>query len=128
MLVVAGVAIREASLLVALRPPGGTHGGYWELPGGKMAPGESPPEALVRELREELGVEAEIGPVYDVIHHRYPDREVLLLFYRVTLDGEPQALDPGAEIRWVNAAEIRNLRWLPADLELAERLARELEG
>ena len=128
LLVVAAACIRDGLLLGARRPPHARHGGRWELPGGKVGPDEHPEDALRRELHEELGVAARPGRIRDVVHHRYPDRTVLLLVYRCALDGEPVPCEPGIEIGWADAAAVRALDWIEADRALAQDLAAELEG
>lgn len=112
-IVVAGALISHDVLLVAQRARPAELAGLWELPGGKVAPGESDAQALARELYEELeirvSVGARIGP--DV---RLPNG-MTLRAYRVTLtDGSPQPHDHRA-LRWVSAAELRDLPWVPAD-------------
>lgn len=96
----------------------------WEFPGGKIEPGESPEEALRRELREELDVEAEIGAVYEVVSHRYPEFDLLMLVYECTLDRPPVAREV-AEVRWVPPARLFDQPILPADKPLVERLQAE---
>src|ERR1700729_3548186 len=88
--VVAGVIRRDdGRLLITQRLADDTLGGYWEFPGGKVDPGEELGAALARELREEIGVEAEIGAEIHHIVHAYPDRDVRLYFYDVRiLSGE----------------------------------------
>ena len=111
--VVAGALIAGSMVLVAqrVRPP--ELAGRWELPGGKVAAGETEPEALVRELAEELGVEVQVGP-------RLGDDVVLtatttLRAYQVSLvRGEPEPHDHAA-LRWVSAAELGDVDWVPAD-------------
>jgi 8-oxo-dGTP diphosphatase len=125
ILVTAGVVIREGRVLVARRKAGSHLGGLWEFPGGKLEPGESPEECLARELREELGISVRVGRVLETVYHRYPEKNVLLLFYACQITGgEPQALD-AANVAWVRRAELSDLEWVPADVTFVERLASE---
>lgn len=116
----------EADRYLISRRPEGTHlAQSWEFPGGKVDPGEPPDRALVRELREELGVEVAVGDIFAVGHHVYPEREVLLLVYDArVVRGEPVCLEV-AEFRWVSAAELTTIPLPPADMPVVERLARE---
>lgn len=115
-IVVAAAVLRRSRLLVAQRARPPELAGRWELPGGKVAAGESEPEALARELSEELGLavdDVEVG-------NRLGDDVVLnagmtLRAYHVRLiRGEPRAHDHRA-LRWVTAAELDGLEWVPAD-------------
>ncbi len=117
VLVSAGVLIEGARVLVTKRKAGAHLAGLWEFPGGKVAPGESPQAALVRELHEELGVRARVGRPLDVAHHAYPEREILLLFFLVELEAgspAPRALDV-ADLAWVGAEGLGGLVFPPAD-------------
>ncbi len=110
--VVAGALIRDGALLVAQRQRPPQLAGLWELPGGKVAPGETEPEALARELHEELGVYVEVGPR---LGGDVPSGSVLLRAYVVELTcGAPHPHDHGA-LRWVEASELDDLEWVPAD-------------
>lgn len=101
--VVAAVVRRGDTILVTRRPDRPGTPGQWEFPGGKVEPGEAEPEALARELREELGCEAVVGPLLLRHRHAYPELEVELAFYRC-------ALAPGVEPRTVGVAA---LAWAP---------------
>ena len=102
-------------------------GGLWELPGGKVEEGESPAGALAREVEEELGVGCQVGPIFDVVFHRYPTFDLLMLVYTCQLDGEPRAVQV-AEVAWVAPDRLADYPVLPADVPLVERLAREGQG
>ncbi len=123
ILVAAGVLEREGSVLAARRKKGSHLEGHWEFPGGKIEAGESPEECLVRELAEEIGVVVEPRGILEVVFHRYPEKNVLLLFYRCDLlEGEPRALECD-EIRWVALPDLPSLDWAPADVPFVRRLA-----
>jgi 8-oxo-dGTP diphosphatase len=123
ILVAAAVLEREGKILAARRKKGAHLEGRWEFPGGKLEPGESPQECLVRELQEEAGILVEPREILEVVFHRYSEKSVLLLFYRCELaSGEPEALDC-EEILWVPRAELASLDWAPADVPFVRRLA-----
>lgn len=123
--IVVAVAVleRDGKILAARRKKGSHLEGRWEFPGGKLEPGESPQECLVRELEEEVGVLVHPREILEVVHHRYPEKSVLLLFYRCALtSGEPRALDCD-EILWVRREELASLDWAEADVPFVRRLA-----
>lgn len=121
--VVAGVSEREGRYLITRRVEGTHLAGFWEFPGGKILPGEPPETALKRELREELGVEAEIGELLESVDWAYPEKSVRIFFFRVTIQGDPRPLQ-GQEMLWIEAAELSSHRFPEADAHLVGRLAR----
>lgn len=125
ILVVAGVLEREGRLLIGQRLKGDRHGLKWEFPGGKVEPGETPKEALRRELREELGIEAEIGSEIARYEQCVTRRQPLvLLFYRVeSFEGEPQART-FQQIAWERPEALPGYDFLDGDLDFIRRLAR----
>ncbi|MFO0725055.1 MAG: 8-oxo-dGTP diphosphatase MutT [Myxococcota bacterium] len=119
--VVAGLLERDGCVLVDQRKAGTHLEGLWEFPGGKLEPGETPEAALVRELREELGVEARVVAPVATIEHAYPDFDLELALYAVDFRGEPRAIEVAA-VRWVPVAELRALPMPPADVPLLEAI------
>ncbi|KAA8969227.1 (deoxy)nucleoside triphosphate pyrophosphohydrolase [Mycobacterium sp.] len=123
-IVVAGAVIADAMVLVAQRRRPSELAGRWELPGGKVAPGESEPAALARELAEELGVVVAVGErLGDDIELN--TTTTLRAYHARLLLGEPRPHDH-RELRWVTAAELAELDWVPADRGWVPALTRAL--
>jgi 8-oxo-dGTP diphosphatase len=122
-LIVATAAVieRDGAFLVARRQAGVHLEGYWEFPGGKCGPGESLAACMIRELREELDVDARPGEEIFTTSHEYPDRTVELHFLRCELLGTP-APQQGQELRWVVRDELTALQFPPADAALIRML------
>lgn len=123
-LVVAGVLRREGKVLIGQRQAGDRHGLKWEFPGGKVEHRESPAEALRRELREELGIEAVIGRELARYEHARPRKSrLLLMFLRVeSFEGEPQAI-AFEQIRWEEPSRLPEYDFLDGDLDFVKRMA-----
>ena len=123
-IVVAGALISQRSLLVAQRNRPPELAGLWELPGGKALPGESDAAALARELREELGVEVDVGARLgeDVVL----SPEMTLRAYLVTQIGGVLHPNDHHSLRWVGADELASLPWVPADRAWLAELTRAL--
>lgn len=121
LIVVAAVTLRDGKVMICQRKPEAHNGLKWEFPGGKLEDGESPEAALARELKEELDVRCEVGRVCDAVYYRYPERDVLVLFYLCRIDGEPRTLDCNA-IAWVAFEELKAYDFAGADRVFVERL------
>ncbi len=119
--VAAALFDEQGRVLIAERPAGKHMAGWWEFPGGKVATGESDAQALVRELREELGVDARPLAEIMTLTHEYPDRVVDLVLWRVSATGEPHGLD-GQQLKWVACDSLGAERLLPADRPFIEAL------
>lgn len=121
IVVLAAVIERDGRFLVTKRREDVHLPGYWEFPGGKCEPDESADECLKRELREELGVDAIVGPELIVTEHAYAERTVRLHFRRCEMLGAPEPLHV-QDIRWVTPEEMRSLQFPEADREVIEYL------
>ena len=107
------------------RPAHKARGLLWEFVGGKVEPGESKEQALIRECREELDVTISVGDIFYQVVHEYPDLTVhLTLFNAVIAEGVPKKLEHN-DIRWIKVDEIPNYTFCPADEEILELLMRQ---
>ena len=122
--VVAALIESKGRLLVCQRRRGSNFELMWEFPGGKKKPGETPQQALARELCEELGITASIGPEMHRTRHRYAElsEPIELIFF--VADAEPNAIQNRVfeQIQWREPNTLLNLDFLPADRELIEKL------
>ena len=118
----AALIFHGGKLLITQRHAHTHLGGLWEFPGGKREPGESFEQCLVREIREELGVDISVGELFAEIRHDYPEKSVHLKFFRCTLQhGEPQPLDCAA-VKWITLAELDAHAFPAADAQLLAQL------
>jgi 8-oxo-dGTP diphosphatase len=123
--VTAGILADGDRVLVCQRRAGGRFPLKWEFPGGKVEDGETPEICLRRELREELAIEAEVGPEIYQTEHRYPNGvAVRLLFFRITRYAGTPKNRAFERIEWVRFADLGQFDFLEADRELVERMAR----
>ena len=123
--VVAAVIERGDEILIARRRRGARHALKWEFPGGKVEPGESPRDALRRELAEELAITADIGPEITRYKYKYPGRNpFLLIFFQVTeFSGQPQARTFD-HIVWEKRYRLPSYDFLEGDVDFVRTLAR----
>jgi mutator protein MutT len=118
----AALIFRRGKLLITQRHAKAHLGGRWEFPGGKREAGETFEAALVREIREELGVEIAVCELFEEISHAYPEKSVYLKFFLCKLTaGEPQPLDCAA-VKWIDKAGLDAHELPAADARLLEKL------
>ena len=123
--VVAALIWRGEKFMICQRPPHKARGLLWEFVGGKVEPGETLQEALVRECREEIGVLLSVGNVFMDVTHEYPDLTVhLTLFHATVAEGEPQKLEHN-DIQWITPQEIPDYDFCPADVEILDRIMQD---
>jgi mutator protein MutT len=118
----AALIFQHGKLLITQRHADAHLGGLWEFPGGKREPDETFEQCLVRELREELGIEIEVGGLFEEISHAYAEKTVCLKFFVCKLiSGKPQPLDCAA-FKWVEKTELAHFEFPAADARLLEKL------
>jgi 8-oxo-dGTP diphosphatase len=124
IVVAAGILIESGGVLLTQRKAGTHLEGAWEFPGGKVEPGEDPRAALSRELKEEVGLEVNVGEIVDVTFHRYDRKPVLLLFFEVVRQAgspEPRAIDVAA-VRWASGGELDEKDFPEADVAVLKKV------
>jgi 8-oxo-dGTP diphosphatase len=123
--VVAALIWDEDKFMICQRPAHKARGLLWEFVGGKVDPGETAQQALIRECREELAVEVSVGDIFMEVVHEYPDLLVQLTLFNATIaSGVPQMLEHN-DIRWITVEEIPNFDFCPADVDILKKLQRE---
>ena len=121
--VVAALIWKNNKFMICQRPAHKARGLLWEFVGGKVEPGETKEQALIRECREELAVTISVGTIFMDVMHEYPDLTVhLTLFNAIISDGEPQKLEHN-DIKWITPSEIPNYEFCPADKEILKRIS-----
>ena len=124
--VVAGLAFREGKVLVGKRPEHLSMGGYWIFPGGKVKQGETQEAALIREYKEEVGLDIEVGARVGEGRHQDRHRRIHVTFYLCRLgEGEPLLQQSEiSEVRWLGPEDILKYRFAPADKAILENIAK----
>ena len=123
--VVAALIWDQNKFMICQRPAHKTRGLLWEFVGGKVEPGETKEQALIRECREELAVTLRVGEVFMDVIHEYPDLTVhLTLFNAVISEGTPQVLEHN-DICWIVSKEISRYDFCLVDVEILRRLQHE---
>ena len=120
--VVAALIWQDNRFLICQRPAHKARGLLWEFVGGKVEPGESKEAALIRECREELAIELQVGDIFMEVDHVYPDITIrLTLFHTTIAAGRPQLLEHN-DLRWIFPSQIPQFDFCPADEEILKKL------
>ena len=120
--VVAALIWDKDKFMICQRPAHKARGLLWEFVGGKVEPGETKEQALIRECREELAVTLSVGDVFMDVIHEYPDLTVHLTLFNATIaEGEPQKLEHN-DIKWITPNQIPNYEFCPADEEILAKI------
>lgn len=120
--VVAALIWNGDRFLACQRPPQKARGRMWEFVGGKVEPGETRQQALIRECREELGITVSVGEIFMELDHVYPDLTIhLTLFCASIVQGTPRLLEH-MDLRWMTAEEIDHYTFCPADQQILEAI------
>ena len=120
--VVAALIWDQDKFMICQRPANKARGLLWEFVGGKVEPGETKEQALIRECQEELAITLDVGEVFMDVVHEYPDLTVhLTLFHATIWEGTPQKLEHNY-IRWITVNEIDQYEFCPADVEILRRI------
>ena len=120
--VVAAIIIKDGQVFATQRGYG-EFKGWWEFPGGKMEPGESPQEALKREIREELDAEVEVRELLETVEWDYPNFHLTMHCFICSLLSESLHLNEHEAATWLTHETLRSVKWLPADEILLDRVA-----
>ena len=122
--VVAALIWDNDKFMICQRPAHKARGLLWEFVGGKVEPGETKEQALIRECREELAVTISVGDVFMDVTHEYPDLTVHLTLFNATIsEDKPQKLEHN-DIQWITPSEITNYEFCPADEEILKEITR----
>ena len=122
---VVAAIIRKEGRIFATQRGYGEWKDWWEFPGGKMEPGETPEEALKREIREELSTEIRVNELLCTVEYDYPKFHLTLHCYLCSLVTEALHLNEHEAARWLAKDELDSVKWLPADREVIEKMRNE---
>ena len=125
--VVGAILTRGNNIFAAQRSSKMSLSGMWEFPGGKIEPHESPKEALLRELKEELLCTAEVGNLVQTTEYEYEFGTVILTTFYCSLTGDEPKLTEHSEIRWVQVSDLDQLNWAPADIPAVKQVMRDFQ-
>lgn len=123
---VVAAVIRSGDRIFATARGYGEHKGWWEFPGGKVETGETPEDALVREIREELVSEICVGELIETVEYDYPDFHLSMNCYFCELISGELTLNEAEDAKWLTKETIDSVSWLPADIAILEKIKEKL--
>ncbi|MBQ0046571.1 MAG: 8-oxo-dGTP diphosphatase MutT [Prevotellaceae bacterium] len=124
--VVAAIILRDGKLFATQRGYGEWKD-WWEFPGGKIEPKEAPEEALKREIREELATEIEVGELLTTVEYDYPQFHLTMHCYLCSVINGQLSLLEHEDARWLTMDELDSVKWLPADVEVVNKIQRTMQ-
>ena len=123
---VVAAVIRDGDRIFATARGYGEYKGWWEFPGGKIEAGETPEEALVREIHEELDTEIRVGELIDTIEYDYPTFHLNMDCFWAEVIAGRLVLKEAEDARWLTRETLESVQWLPADQAIIDAIYREL--
>lgn len=123
---VVAAVIRDGDRIFATARGYGEYKGWWEFPGGKIEAGETPEEALVREIHEELDTEIRVGELIDTIEYDYPTFHLSMDCFWAEVIAGRLVLKEAEDARWLTRETLESVQWLPADQAIIDAIYREL--
>ena len=119
---VVAAVIRKGDAIFATARGYGEFKGQWEFPGGKVEEGETPQQALIREIEEELDTEIEVGELIQTVEYDYPSFHLIMHCFICEICGGTLSLNAHNDAKWVSLEQLASQKWIPADIEVVEKL------
>ena len=124
---VVAAVIRDNDRIFATQRGYGNYKGWWEFPGGKIETGETPQEALKREIREELDTIVEVGDLIACVEYDYPEFHLSMDCFWCRIQEGNLHLNEAEDARWLTKENLMSVKWLPADLEVLEVISKSIQ-
>ncbi|MGN0163812.1 MAG: 8-oxo-dGTP diphosphatase MutT [Candidatus Ornithomonoglobus sp.] len=112
----------EGKILICQRDDNSSMGGLWEFPGGKLEPGETLEECVIRECKEELAVDLSVTDIFAQTHYQYPDKLINFTFFNAVINNGDIQMNVHKDIKWISVSEIKNYEFCPADIEILDMI------